>query len=151
MTKSRTKYTGINIKAERFYHFEANPSQLICSPDDKEPIRQLFDLMALSAKKQGLDKNQKLLNWITLDQLKVTVDEALTSFWKAMADPYVPSGSGIEVRHLMKYITETREKKNIKLYTYEQVLRLMDKENIPQNHFEITETIQNGKKMWRRI
>lgn len=148
MTKSQTSFTTIDTESERIETFEANSNLPICNKEDKRPIQELFRLMALSAKQTGLDKNQKLLNYVALRENNVTIGEAHKAFWKAMADPYVPTGSGIEIRHLMKYISENRKKEDKTYYTYEQVLNKMEKEHIPQTAFEITDKERNGQRLW---
>lgn len=155
LTKSQKSYSTIDTDTGRIVTFDASANMPICSNENREAIQQLFVLMGLSAKQQGLDKNQKLLNYIALRENKVTVDEAHTAFWQAMADPYVPANTGIEVRHLMKYISKQREQNSQKqtLYTYDEAMRICEKETGTlsiDKFFDKQEQTNGGKPLWKR-
>ena len=91
-----------------------------------------------------------------LRQNKVTVDEAMVSFWKAYVDPYV-SGGRVELRHMMKYIEQIRTKE--KFYTYNDILKMKDNGEATLDQFECLNgedgrekvTLANGKPVWKKI
>ena len=144
----KKSYRIIDLKGNKYGYIEANPNQSVLK--NKEILGCFMILLSVANDVDEIPKRKKLMIYEAMRQNKLTVDETMTSIWKAYGDPFLPAGQ-IEFRHLMKYISETRLKEDIKLYTYEDVLRIMDKENIPQSNFEITETVKNGKKMWRRL
>lgn len=88
--------------------------------------------------------NDQTLFLKALDRFKVTEIELNNAFWNAYADTYVPS-SGIEFRHLYKHIEKERHGSGDRLYSYKEMLNIVDKEKITTEHFEIVE-----KDKWRR-
>ncbi|MEQ9091813.1 MAG: hypothetical protein RIE52_12025 [Balneola sp.] len=75
---------------------------------------------------------------------EVTCDEAIEAYWLAYRDPYVGK-EGIQFRHLWKHIEKIRNGSGTKLYTYQEMLSICDKEHISTDHFEFIE-----KEKWKR-
>lgn len=71
-----------------------------------------------------------------MEDRQVTIEEAFTAFFEAFSDRFTP-GTGIEWRHLWNHIEEQRLGRDRRLYTYEEMLNIIDKENIDTDHFEI--------------
>lgn len=72
----------------------------------------------------------------------------IDAFWKAHADPYVSTATGIQFRHLWKHIEKERggDKQS---YTYEEMLNKMDKDKITQDCFVMTdEKDGKGRPKW---
>lgn len=65
----------------------------------------------------------------------VTAEEAYEGFKQAYSDQYTPQ-SGVSWRHIYKHIEEMRKGVDRKLYTYGEMLRICDKEEISTDTFE---------------
>lgn len=83
-----------------------------------------------------------------LERFEITEKELNDGFWKAYADPFIPS-TGVEFRHLWKHIEVMRKGEDRRSYTWEQMLLKADKEGIPMAQFSIIdETDSMGRKKW---
>lgn len=91
-----------------------------------------YDDIAIWAFKESVSRND------------VTCQELIDAYWKAYSDPYVGK-EGIQWRHLWKHIEKTRNGSGDRLYTYQEMLGIVNKESITTDHFEIIE-----KDKWRR-
>ena len=75
----------------------------------------------------------------------VTCQELIDAYWNAYSDPYV-GRDGIQWRHLWKHIEKFRHGSGEKLYTYKEMLNIVDRENITTDHFEFI----SDSKLWKR-
>ena len=75
---------------------------------------------------------------------EVTCKELIDAYWKAYSDPYVGK-EGIQFRHLWKHIEKARLGSGDRLYTYNEMLHVCDKEHITTDSFTLVEIDQ-----WRR-
>lgn len=82
-----------------------------------------------------------------LNRNNVTCQELIDAYWKAYSDPYVGK-EGIQWRHLWKHIEKSRVGSGSKLYTYNEMLNIVDKEYIDTDHFESVKTDEGVR--WRR-
>lgn len=150
------EYRTLQTNGNSLVSIKAEPNSLITSETNKDVIRHFFAMVSASASKPVPD-SQKLLFYEAMKVHKITVEEAMQSFWEAYADPY-QSGSGIEFRHLFKYISEKRNDIKDEFYTYEQVLAKIDKGALwsqfvclnGKNGYK-AEYFNNGKPKWKQI
>ena len=83
-----------------------------------------------------------------IKKFEITEEELSEGFWKAYADPYVPA-SGIEFRHIFKYVEVMRKGEARKTFTYEEMLNDSEKKGIPQDSYSmIDEKDSQGRKKW---
>ena len=75
----------------------------------------------------------------------VSCKELIDAYWKAYSDPYVGK-EGIQWRHLWKHIEKHRHGSGEKLYTYDEMLNIVDKQKITTDHFQFIK----DSKLWKR-
>lgn len=92
--------------------------------------------MSVPAMKMELN----LLSMMFSDR-EITVEEAYEGFKSAYSDQYLPS-SGVSWRHIYKHVEEMRKGSDRKLYSYREMLSIVDKEQITTDHFEIIKEIR---------
>ena len=144
-------YKVLCPKTERLISVDADPHSLLATKQNTELVHHLFYMIAVSANIKEVSKPQRLMFWEAIKQQKLTVEEALQAFWKAYGDPYISANTGIEFRHLMKYVNEKRESKSNRLYSYAEVMKDHHSGNDMGIFYEITETLgEDGKRLWRK-
>lgn len=138
--------------------------------DDTEPAHSNkqfmagFTLMMLAG--SGLSEFQNGTEVSLLKEAfrrhEVKPSEAVNAFWEAYGDPYVKAGE-IKFRHLWKYIERQRKGRDGRLYSYREMVNLVDKEKITTEHFERNDELAEklkeehpemdvaNLKVWRRI
>lgn len=92
-------------------------------------------LIANASGKEAQSKVETSMLALAMQANKVTVQEAMSAFWRAYGDPYV-AGGRIEFRHLMKYIEQDRETSKVQLFTYSQMLNLVSSGKNIMSDFE---------------
>lgn len=105
-------------------------------------VRDVMNFMNLP------DAKEKKLFVLALRRYEITERELQESFWKAYSDQYVPA-SGIEFRHLWKYIEVSRYGSQRKPLTYEKMIDECQKRGVSTEHAEmIDEEDSQGRKLW---
>lgn len=111
--------------------------------DNNKPAHEQKDFMAgftvmilASSGRKEFDNNYEVaLLREAFKRHDIKPKEAIDAFWKAYGDPYVKAGE-IRFRNLWKYIEEARLGRDRRLYSYREMISIVDKEGITTNQFE---------------
>lgn len=115
--------------------------------DNADFCKGLF--LMIAGDRGRLSEMQK---WVLLEACErnnVMPKEMYNAFWKAVSDSYVPK-TGIEFRHLWKYIEKERYGEDGRLFTYEKMLQYCDKNHCTTDVFEMIkeEKDSQGRPKW---